>query len=114
ASGIGTSSRLVGALSALSVLSALSALCAVSVKATGGVAISPLVAQDNGAPHSEHCLTDKTLIDPHREHRVRFSGDPHLVQNVDPSGLTWAQKLQARRDICMTVTSDSTNLRHRR
>jgi len=55
--------------------------------------------EDKGAPHWEHSEAQTTLIASHREHRVRFSGDPHSLQNVDPSGLPWAQKLQARSDI---------------
>jgi hypothetical protein len=87
---MGTGSTLVGALSEL---------CAISVKAVGGIAISSEPPVDNGAPHWEHHLAQTTLIASHREHRVRFSGDPHSLQTFDPSGLPWAQKLQARPDI---------------
>jgi len=71
----------------------------VSVKGTGSFAISPVVAEDNGAPHWKHCLADASLIASHREHRARFSCDPQSLQNFDPSGFSWAQKLQATRDI---------------
>jgi hypothetical protein len=57
------------------------------------------VAEDNGTPHWKHCLADALLIASHFEHRARLSDDPHSLQNFDPSGLSWAQKLQATRDI---------------
>src|SRR5205814_2918637 len=62
---------------------ALSKLCTISVKAVRAAAISSVSPEDNGAPHWEHSVAQTTLIASHREHRVRFSGDRHSLQNVD-------------------------------